>query len=1285
MGNFRVITLLLALVYFAIANGHSEDTINAKSSNDETEKANEWLTQYNATAEDVYYKNNLAGWTYNTNITDYNLQQSNEADAQLSVFQQEAAANASIFDTNQIQDEETKRLLKKLSKVGIKLSKDDSFKLSALVGNMTGVFSTAKICSMSETDHVIDCEKMWALDPELEDLLAKSRDYDLLKYAWESWRDVSGKPIKNTYKQFVDLSNQGARNDGFEDTGAWWRSWYEDPTFEEEIEKLWYQVLPLYEQLYAYVRKTLRDRVYFSKIKNVLPAHVLGNMWAQEWTNIFDLTVPYPNKTSVDVSQAMLDQNYTPLKMFDLADKFFQSLGLIAMPKSFYDDSMIEKPENREVVCHASAWDFYNRHDFRIKMCTKVNMADLVTIHHEMGHIEYYLQYATQPIAFREGANPGFHEAIGDTIAISVSTPKHLQEIGLLQNYQQDTDQDINFLFKTALDKIAFLPFGYLIDLWRWNVFNGRYDEKDWNDQWWQLRYKYQGLKSPSKRNQDDFDAGSKFHVPANTPYMRYFVAHILQFQFYKEMCNAAKHQGPLYECDFYKNEDAGKVLAKMLQMGSSKPWPDVIQTITGNRTMSAQPLIDYFQPLITWLKEQNKEECFGWGYQWPEEVMETLSKNRCQPDYPQNDEIDSYLEDYNKRASKAYNDFVWAEWKFWTNINEETQKAFDAASVAKDAFDQTEMEKVKSLDASHVTDPLKLRQLKKIGALDLSFNSSDSQTFHSLVSTMTNIYSVAYVCNQSTPNCGDSTDPTQKWAFNPTIDQLMAKSRDYDLLAYVWKGWRDATGAKMLPIYQHYAQLGDQGAQKAGYADMAESWRSPYEDAHFQQNCQDLWRQILPLYEQLHAYVRRQLKQKFYAGKFNTSAIPAHILGNMWSQEWVNLFDDTAPYPDQPSVDVSPAMRNQSYTPKKMFETAQDFFYSIGLFNMTQEFWANSMIEKPSDRDVDCWADAEEFYNGKDYGIKMCAEVQMTDLITIHHEMGHIEYFMSYSDQPIKFHDGANPGFHEAIGDTIALSVGTPGHLQKIGLLSGYDPDSPEAKKQNINFLYKTALEKIAFLPYGYLIDQFRWQVFDGSIPLDKLNDGWWTARKQYQGVVPPMSRSNEDFDAGAKYHVAANVPYIAYFVSHILQFQFHEALCKAAKHTGSLDTCDIYMNKDAGTLLKDMLALGSSKPWPEALKQIAGIERMDAGALVEYFKPLMDWLNETNTRNNECYGWGQDWPDFYDLPEPRCGKYMYDDVTTPTPATTPAQGAMNILAPSYIFVLTIGLMVLIRRQINF
>uniref|UniRef100_A0A914X9H7 Angiotensin-converting enzyme n=1 Tax=Plectus sambesii TaxID=2011161 RepID=A0A914X9H7_9BILA len=327
----------------------------------------------------------------------------------------------------------------------------------------------------------------------------------------------------------------------------------------------------------------------------------------------------------------MVAQGYTPLKMFQTADAFFQSLGLIKMNDEFWKNSMMVQPQNRSVVCHPSAWDFRNGQDFRIKMCTQVDMANLLIVHHEMGHVEYYMQYAKQPLSFRVGANPGFHEAIGDTIALSVVTPQHLQEIGLL-NSTSSYEQDINFLFKQALRKVAFLPSGYLIDLWRWSVFDGTYNSSTYNTGWWNLRTKYQGIVPPNNRPVDAFDAGSKYHVISGTPYIRYFFSHIAQFQFYKAMCKAANQTDALYKCDFYNSKEAGDLLSSMLQLGSSLPWPQAMQKITGQQYLDASAMLEYFKPLQDWLRNENVKagDCYGWGYTWPDAVMKNLNTPRC-------------------------------------------------------------------------------------------------------------------------------------------------------------------------------------------------------------------------------------------------------------------------------------------------------------------------------------------------------------------------------------------------------------------------------------------------------------------------------------------------------------------------------------------------------------------------------------------------------------------------------------------------------------------------------
>uniref|UniRef100_A0A3B3XNX1 Angiotensin-converting enzyme n=1 Tax=Poecilia mexicana TaxID=48701 RepID=A0A3B3XNX1_9TELE len=468
---------------------------------------------------------------------------------------------------------------------------------------------------------------------ELTEILANSRSYKKLLFAWEGWHNASGVPLKEHYPRFVELSNKASKLDGFDDTGADWRSWYETETFQEDLENLYKTIEPLYLNLHAFVRRKLYNFYgpKYINLKGPIPAHLLGNMWAQTWNNIYDMMIPFPDKPNLDVTSEMVNQGYNATHMFRVAEEFFTSLGLKEMPPEFWEGSMLVKPEGREVVCHASAWDFYNRRDFRIKQCTTVTMEQLFTVHHEMGHIQYYLQYKDQPVGYRRGANPGFHEAIGDVMSLSVSTPKHLHEINLLESVATDTETDLNFLLKTALEKIAFLPFGYLIDLWRWVMFDKcNIKGKNKNKQ-----TKYQGICPPTSRTEEHFDPGAKYHIPGNTPYIRYFVSFILQFQFHEKLCEAAKHTGPLHTCDIYRSAEAGEILRKVLEAGSSKPWPEVLQEAIGTNKMNATSLMRYFEPIIKWLEQQNVDETLGWPeFNWvppiPEGYPEDIGNAEC-------------------------------------------------------------------------------------------------------------------------------------------------------------------------------------------------------------------------------------------------------------------------------------------------------------------------------------------------------------------------------------------------------------------------------------------------------------------------------------------------------------------------------------------------------------------------------------------------------------------------------------------------------------------------------
>ena len=453
---------------------------------------------------------------------------------------------------------------------------------------------------------------------ELEALMGTERNPELLKEMWVSWHQNVGRPMRQDYVRFVGLSNTGAKELGYADTGALWRSGYDmsPQEFAALTERLWNETKPLYDQLHCYTRTKLNQK-YGDAVQPAtgpIRADLLGNMWAQEWGNIYEIVAP-PGAGNIgyDLTDLLVAKNYTPDKIVKTGENFFSSLGFAALPQTFWERSMITKPPAREVVCHASAWDIDNEDDIRIKMCTKVNADDFVTVHHELGHNYYQRAYKGQPFLYKDSANDGFHEAIGDMIALSV-TPQYLTQIDLLaENRVPPASKDIGLLLRQAMDKVAFLPFGLLVDRWRWGVFSGEIAPATYNQAWTDLRLKYQGITPPVARTETDFDPGAKFHIPGNTPYTRYFLARILQFQFYEAACRQAGWSGPLHRCSFYNDKQVGQRLNAMLEMGKSRPWPEALQAFTGSREMSAKPMLEYFAPLQTWLQEQNRGKQCGW------------------------------------------------------------------------------------------------------------------------------------------------------------------------------------------------------------------------------------------------------------------------------------------------------------------------------------------------------------------------------------------------------------------------------------------------------------------------------------------------------------------------------------------------------------------------------------------------------------------------------------------------------------------------------------------------
>lgn len=487
-------------------------------------------------------------------------------------------------------------------------------RLAEVAAKLEGLYGKGKYCAKGKGDKAESPEKCRDL-LQLSEVLDKSRNYDALTEAWAGWHTVSV-PMKPLYEELVSLANEGAREIGFANLGELWRSNYDmtPAEFEKDTERLWQQMKPLYDDLHCYVRSKLTDVYGKDKVKPnaPIPAHLLGNMWAQDWSNIYPLVEPFKGQPSLDIGPALKKQKYDAVRLVKLGEAFFTSLGFDPLPRSFWERSQFTKPADREVVCHASAWDVQMNNDLRIKMCIKVDQEDLITVHHELGHDYYFNQYYTLPALFQQGANDGFHEAIGDALTLSI-TPDYYKKLGLLAAVPADEKGLINVQMKDALEKISFLPFARLVDQWRWDVFSGSVKPSAYNAHWWSLREKIQGVAAPVSRSEADFDPGAKYHIPANVPYMRYFLARVLQFQFHRAMCKISGHQGPLHSCSIYGNREAGAKLQAMLKLGASKPWPDALATLTGERQLDASALLEYFQPLHKWLKEQNQKQSCGW------------------------------------------------------------------------------------------------------------------------------------------------------------------------------------------------------------------------------------------------------------------------------------------------------------------------------------------------------------------------------------------------------------------------------------------------------------------------------------------------------------------------------------------------------------------------------------------------------------------------------------------------------------------------------------------------
>lgn len=604
----------------------------------EEKEASRWLEEaYTPMLLKLIRASNQMSWNYNVDLDNKEAEMAYiAANKKFAEFNKDSWKNhIQKYNYNSFKSPQLKRRFQVLSKLGTAaLDEDQLAELINILSSMKRIYGTGKVCPLDKRECNLETEGL-GLNPDLEKIMSKPTKYtyEELSYVWQGWRNATGRIMRESYMKYIHLSNTAAVANNLKDGKEMWLYAYkqDDENFENDLESIWQKLRPLYVKLHGYVRHRLRQHWGNDTFgaNEPIPAHILGNMWAQAWTNTLPITLPFKNAANPFkiVNKAMKDQNYNARKMFELSNSFYLHMGFNDMQmcynttcglentkenkECFKNTPLIEKPD-WNVMCHASAWAFdYSKSDFRVKMCTNVYLKDLVTIHHEMGHIQYYTQVKDLPMEFRGSANPGFHEAVGDTIALAVNTPAHLKSIGLLVDDHQSFEADINQLFTSALHTIVFLPFAYTVDQFRWALFNGTINTNEMNFKWWELRERYQGITPPVHRSEEDMDAGAKMHVASDVEYIRYFVAHILQYEFYRQMCIDSGQYTPmskdklLHRCDFSIGKSpkfAAEKMIKLLKAGSSQPWPEVLEKMTGNRKMDTMAITEYFAPLEKWL-----------------------------------------------------------------------------------------------------------------------------------------------------------------------------------------------------------------------------------------------------------------------------------------------------------------------------------------------------------------------------------------------------------------------------------------------------------------------------------------------------------------------------------------------------------------------------------------------------------------------------------------------------------------------------------------------------------
>lgn len=395
-----------------------------------------FLKEFNIEAAEMCNRVASTDWKYAANSSEYFKRRAIEQQSVALKFECLSWRRAAAYSNYHLVDSNLRRQLNRIvrqSKCGLSETKFVEF--NHIIAQMIRNYKETKLCpyqtrsvSVVHVDDRMDvlpvnnggaqhttsnyCDL--TIENDLPRIMELSRNEAELRYIWSEWHDRVGPPNRNNFMRYIDLANQAAIAHGYRDAGDQMRAFYEDSDMYFTVQDLWTQIQPLYRQLFTFVRKGL-VRQYGERVvrrNGPIPAHLLGNMWPQNWKNIFDI-VKQRHTETLDVTGEMIKQGYTPMRIFQKAEEFFTSLGMPPMPAEFWRNSILQQTNGSTGKCTASAWDFCNNFDFRVKQCTDISVEDFIGSHQEMAHIQYYMHYSGQPFIYRDGPNPAFHEAIG--------------------------------------------------------------------------------------------------------------------------------------------------------------------------------------------------------------------------------------------------------------------------------------------------------------------------------------------------------------------------------------------------------------------------------------------------------------------------------------------------------------------------------------------------------------------------------------------------------------------------------------------------------------------------------------------------------------------------------------------------------------------------------------------------------------------------------------------------------------------------------------------------------